>query len=391
MTWRWFFSSAIRQATELRKHVLKMLSAQRDILQPQAIDAIQTAADKLRVAIQSGAEKPALQAGVKQLEDTANKWLIPYPNAAWRENVEVFLVAVTIALAIRTFFLQPMKIPTGSMQPTLYGITFEDLRAKPDFKIPTGLSRWYESWFLGTSYYHEVAREDGRLSITDRSPRMVAPLVTQQRFTVGGAPYTVWFPGDNFWGMAGLTDGKSFHKGEDIFKLKIVAGDHLFVNRLTYNFRHPQRGEIVIFETKGIDGLAQDTFYIKRLVAVGGDTVKIGDDQHLVLNGQRLDAATPHFESVYTFDSTPKAYHYFGHVNNQTFMKYAGRSLGVLPEFEDSKGQYRVRPGHFMVMGDNTMNSYDSRCWGDFPREKVIGKSSFVYWPISSRFGWGQD
>jgi hypothetical protein len=49
-------------------------------------------------------------------------------------------------------------------------------------------------------------------------------------------------------------------------------------------------------------------------------------------------------------------------------------------------------------MGDNTLNSSDSRYWGDFPRENVIGKSFFVYWPIGttafkgeerpSRFGW---
>ena len=42
-----------------------------------------------------------------------------------------------------------------------------------------------------------------------------------------------------------------------------------------------------------------------------------------------------------------------------------------------------------MVMGDNTMNSLDSRAWGDFPATNVIGKSFFVYWPITDRFGWG--
>jgi hypothetical protein len=47
-----------------------------------------------------------------------------------------------------------------------------------------------------------------------------------------------------------------------------------------------------------------------------------------------------------------------------------------------------------MVMGDNTMNSLDSRAWGDFSEASVIGKSAFVYWPFLSqgqrpgRFGW---
>ncbi len=391
MTWRWFISSAVRQATDLRKHVSKILRSQRDLLKPEAIAAVQGAADGLHQAIQSGADNAALKAASKNLEDMGNKWLIPYPNAGWRENIEVLLVAVTIAMAIRTFFLQPMKIPTGSMQPTLYGITHEDLRDKPDFKIPTGLAKWFDSWFYGTSYYHEVAKDEGRLRILDPVPRQVFPLVTKQRFSLGGDTYTVWSPGDNFFRNAGVTDGQMFHKGQDIFKLKIVAGDHLFVNRVVYNFRPPKRGEIVIFETKGIDQLAQDTFYIKRLVAIGGDRVRMGNDQHLVLNGQRLDAATPHFENVYTFGPTPKEYEYFGHVNNLTYLKFSGRSLPMKPEFEDDKGEYTVRPHYLMVMGDNTMNSFDSRCWGDFPEEKVIGKASFVYWPISSRFGWGQD
>src|SRR5207247_10763552 len=58
--------------------------------------------------------------------------LLPYPSGSIRENVEVFLVTGAVVLALRTFFFQPMAIPSGSAQPTLWGITSENFRGKPD-------------------------------------------------------------------------------------------------------------------------------------------------------------------------------------------------------------------------------------------------------------------
>jgi signal peptidase I len=136
-----------------------------------------------------------------------------------------------------------------------------------------------------------------------------------------------------------------------------------------------------VFETTGISALPQDQFYIKRLVALGGERVQIGDDRHLVVNGERLDASTPHFENVYSFDPNQPAREsqYSGHVK----LAY------LAPLFTDRAEGVSVSPDHFMVMGDNTLNSRDSRDWGDFPSKNVIGKSFFVYWPITDRFGWG--
>ena len=84
-----------------------------------------------------------------------------------------------------------------------------------------------------------------------------------------------------------------------------------------------------------------------------------------------------------------------GHLNEFTALQY-GRHLA--PKFLDEKTEFVVGPKHYLAMGDNTMNSSDGRTWGDFPQEKVIGKSFFVYWPIGqtifhgkerpSRFGW---
>ncbi|MGH7991847.1 MAG: S26 family signal peptidase, partial [Limisphaerales bacterium] len=114
---RWLFSKAVREAVAMRKHVLRLLNAQRDILSPQAVAAIQLKINELNAAIPEG-NKGRIRIKTEELQFAAEKNLKPYPNAVWRENVEVLLVAIAVAMAIRTFFIQPFKIPTGSMQPT---------------------------------------------------------------------------------------------------------------------------------------------------------------------------------------------------------------------------------------------------------------------------------
>src|SRR3989442_9676454 len=141
------------------KHVRKILNHQSDILSPQAVENITAANEALRQALANGADKAALEKQMEKLETAAGKWLKPYPNAAWRENVEVLLVALTVAMGIRTFFLQPFKIPTGSMQPTLFGVTSTNLLGDPNFKFPTGWAA-VRAWFESVSYVRLVAAND---------------------------------------------------------------------------------------------------------------------------------------------------------------------------------------------------------------------------------------
>jgi signal peptidase I len=164
------------------------------------------------------------------------------------------------------------------------------------------------------------------------------------------------------------------------------------VDRVAYNFRKPKRGEIIVFETKGIPRDYRETlrwripdnqFYIKRLVGLGGERVQIGSDRHLIINGDRLDSSTPHFEKVYGFDpkQPPQESHYSGHVDGSE----------LAPFFQGKPEGVEIPPDHYMVMGDNTVNSLDSRAWGYFPATAVIGRAFFVYWPFSERFGLGYN
>jgi signal peptidase I len=403
---KWFFSKTVRDLCAMRKHVEKILNHQRDILAPKAIGEIEGAIQETKNVVASGAGKAALEKQMEKLEAAANQWLKPYPNAAWRENVEVLLVALAVAMGIRTFFLQPFKIPTGSMQPTLFGVTSvpdfasvrngagfpPQIKLRDELKIPTGWER-IKQWFQGASYIHVVAENDGELESVSQPVRLLIFNI-KQTVRFGGKNYTLWFPPDygnpTLDQRAGLRIGQVFHKGEDVIKLRVNAGDHLFVDRMTYNFRPPDRGEIIVFETKGISEdqretwrIPADQFYIKRLVGLGGENIQIGDDRHLIIDGKRLDASTPHFEYVYSFDPKlpPMDSRFSGHVNQII-------SGQPLPRFQDGSAVYKVEDGHLMVMGDNTMNSLDSRFWGDFPASSVIGRAFSVYWPISDRFGW---
>ena len=97
----------------------KVYHYQRDQLTPaQATELLQKSAD-LRLKLKQRADASKLKLGIEVLEGV----LRPlggtfYPKSAMVENVEFFLVAVIIVLGIRTYFLQPFKIPTNSMSTT---------------------------------------------------------------------------------------------------------------------------------------------------------------------------------------------------------------------------------------------------------------------------------
>ncbi|HVY70805.1 MAG TPA: signal peptidase I [Verrucomicrobiae bacterium] len=384
---RWFFSTQVRRAVELRQQVRKFLAAQRDLLAPDAVAAVEKGINDFNQVLKGGGSSGEIMKAAGQLEEIANQQLKPYPSAAIRENVEMILVVGAIVMAFRCFFFQPMAIPSGSAQPTLWGIVPENLRGRSDVQMPTGLRNLYLSWVKGDKYYHVQTRTGGELHMIDDEPKTVIPFVKKQRFRVGAEVHTVWFPPERLFNWALLNEGQVFRPGEDVIRLHVTAGDHLFVNRVTYNFRQPRRGEIIVFESPGYPGMIPDTHYIKRLVALGGERVRIGDDRHMIVNGVRLDASTPHFENVYTFKGPPVKDKFSGHVNGVIAAKNG--LPGLAPNFPDENTEYTVRPNHYLTFGDNTMNSADSRLWGDFPRELVIGKYGFVFWPITDRFGWG--
>ena len=412
---RWFISKTVREACTVSKHYRRLLAAQRDVLSAEARAAVETKLAALAEVI-AGGHTGKIRIAAEELQFAAEKQIKPYPNASWRENVEVLLVALAVAMAIRTFFLQPFKIPTGSMQPTLFGVTStpdytkinawtgdrprvqaevqEQVAAQKALQIPSGWAA-VKAWLHGDSYVHLIAQADG--VIEKVSPPVKFLIFTlKQSLVIGGVEHTLWLPPDfgeqSIVKRAGLDPEHVYHKGDEVLRMKVSAGDHLFVDRMNFNFCKPTRGEIVVFQTKGIDHpqMPQDQFYIKRLVVLPNEKAQIGNDRHLIINGERLDAGTPHFERVYGFNpaKAPHESQFSGHVNGTVAAKF-GLYPNLAPNFPDADTVYNNDGNRYMVMGDNTCNSFDSRAWGSFPAENVIGKSFFVYWPITERFGWG--
>lgn len=129
-----------------------------------------------------------------------------------------------------------------------------------------------------------------------------------------------------------------------------INGEFVFTNLLSQRFGPLDRGDVVVFKAPP----DQDKDYIKRIIGLPGDVVRIQNGK-VYVNGKVLDEK-PYLTSSIT--TQPR---------------------GFAHEGEDIK----VSKDSYFVLGDNRVYSSDSRDWGLVPFSKIIGKSAFVYWPIN--------
>src|SRR5207247_8932813 len=93
----------------------------KDLLRASSREEIVTGIDSLRTALRER-DHERIQDRAEALDKTLHKLTPVNWESHWRENCEVILVAIVVAVGIRSYFLQPFKIPTGLMQPTIHGI-----------------------------------------------------------------------------------------------------------------------------------------------------------------------------------------------------------------------------------------------------------------------------
>ena len=127
-------------------------------------------------------------------------------------------------------------------------------------------------------------------------------------------------------------------------------GDNLIVDKLSYRFHDPERFDIIVFPFQFQD----NTYYIKRIIGLPGETVQIMDDGSIYINGEKL-------EENYGMEV----------IKPETI----GRAAEPIELGDDE----------CFVMGDNRNNSSDSRTdmVGNIKRENIIGKAWLRIWPVS--------
>ena len=151
----------------LLKGVTKFIHYKRDILSEEKLNAIQEKQAEFQNRLKTGT-KEEVREQAKELQKVCERSL-PMPSMpGLRENVEVFFVAIVIALGIRSYFLQPFKIPTGSMQPTLNGIIAQGYSDQDEAKWndaePNILVKGWDLFWRGRNYVEVRAKEDFTVS-----------------------------------------------------------------------------------------------------------------------------------------------------------------------------------------------------------------------------------
>jgi signal peptidase I len=130
-------------------------------------------------------------------------------------------------------------------------------------------------------------------------------------------------------------------------------GEHVMTDKISYKFREPMRGEVVVFHAPPAAGCVEGTGcdFIKRIIAVPGDRVAVHDNAFWI-NGEKLPEP------------------------------YIPSDFEILPGRATLNQEIYLAPDEYFVSGDNRPHSSDSRFWGPVSKDEIVGRVFLRYWPI---------
>ncbi|MDZ4403701.1 signal peptidase I [Prosthecobacter sp.] len=393
----------LKHAKLLHKGVTRFINYKRDILPQAKLDEITTLRTSLEDAMRSK-DKARIATLNDEINKACEKALPHAEQSDIADNVEVFFVAIVIALGIRSYIAQPFKIPTGSMQPTLYGIVANHTEKD----VSPGFFQQCKDYVAGRSYINVVANHSGRLRreepLTEHgfmgffthcrlhfedghniwiwAP--IRQLATDPEFNLGLLYYAgaqISNDGNQITPDAQIVrsiwdlGGKEIKEGQLLARGTLDTGDHVLVNKFSYHFRRPVRGEVFVFTTQNIRSPYMNVpveqgsqHYIKRLVGVPGDRLEVKSPV-LWINGKPAEEFG--MKRVGAMEEPYKGYGNFGILSDGRVRELSAR---------DGAREY-------WAMGDNSYNSSDSRYWGTVPERNLVGPALFCYFPLGRNWG----
>ncbi|WP_342561533.1 signal peptidase I [Paenibacillus sp. FSL R7-0345] len=134
------------------------------------------------------------------------------------------------------------------------------------------------------------------------------------------------------------------------------TGERVIVNEILYDIRSPHRGEVIVFHVP-----SEGRDFIKRVIAVAGDTVKVEGDV-VTVNGEPVDET---------------------YIQGAIDARHANNALYNNKDFpNEDVPDGTVPEGHVFVMGDNRSDSTDSRMIGYVPLGDIVGRADLIFWPV---------
>jgi signal peptidase I len=360
----------VKHSKLLLRHAQKYLRYKQDVISESMAEEISASMRRLQAALRQRDHKQ-VESRAEELDAKLHKLMPVTWESHWRENCEVILVAIVVAVGIRSYFLQPFKIPTGSMQPTLNGIIGREI--KPPTPLPNVLQQIAEFVVRGRNYIDFVSREDDQVLQVEQKKFFF--FFTFSRLICQHQNFLIYSPPETLRQNFNVFPGRTYRRGEVIARGAVDTGDQVFVDKFTYNFVKPHRGDVFVFRTNNIAGILGDPeagqpFYIKRLAGVPGDTLRI-DSPLLFVNGKIAEG--------YGFKRVMEA--------RDSYHGYSNPGGANAKYLASPDATFHVPDHSYFALGDNSYNSSDSRYWGLVPEENLVGRGVIVYWPFAPHWG----